>query len=138
MSYPSVYCVRCKTHTETLGRHTVILSNNRRALKGVCPVCASETYRMMPQKKLEDAAEPKRPAAPKQPTHLSVISSKVLLRPEFFSEVPVHKKRLDPVSEAIYLSSTFPQRLVTYGLLTVVFGLSAAIGFSMCLLLFTR
>lgn len=134
MSYPSVYCVRCKTHTDTLGRHTIILSNNRRALKGVCPICASETYRMMPRKKTEAKAAPE-----KNPTHLSVISAQKPLRPEAFSDpAPVFKNKLDPVSEAIYLKSNFAHKLVTYGILTVIFGLSAGLGFAIFALLFRR
>lgn len=54
-SYPNAYCVKCGTHTETQGKHTVILQNNARALQGVCPTCASDVYRIMPK---AGAAEP--------------------------------------------------------------------------------
>ena len=50
MSYPVAYCVKCKSYTETLDKHTVILNNNRRALKGVCPKCSSDNYRLLPAK----------------------------------------------------------------------------------------
>lgn len=138
MSYPSVYCVRCKAHTDTLGRHTVILSNKRRALKGVCPVCASETYRMMPQKKEERRAETDKKLL-KVPTQLSLISAQKPLRPEVFSEIaPVYRKKLDPVSEAVFIKASLAERLMTYGLLTTVFGLAAILGFMICVVLFKR
>src|SRR5690606_18708177 len=38
--YPDAFCVKCKTHTPALKGHTVILSNDRRALRGICPHCS--------------------------------------------------------------------------------------------------
>ena len=50
MSYSAAYCVKCRTHTDTVNRETVILANKSRALKGECPVCNSENYRFLPPK----------------------------------------------------------------------------------------
>ncbi|MCX6130991.1 MAG: DUF5679 domain-containing protein [Proteobacteria bacterium] len=69
MDYPEVFCIKCKSHTNTLGKHTVILGNNRRALKGVCPVCSTETYRFMPNKD-----------ETKVVAELALVSSKQLIR----------------------------------------------------------
>jgi len=49
MSYPNAYCVKCGAHTDTLKKHTVLLQNNARALKGVCPACATEVYKILPK-----------------------------------------------------------------------------------------
>jgi len=57
-SYPNAYCVKCGTHTETQGKHTVILQNNARALQGVCPTCESDVYRIMPKAAEPAKAEP--------------------------------------------------------------------------------
>ncbi len=51
MSYPNAYCVKCGGHTDTLQKHTVLLQNNARALKGVCPSCATEVYKILPKGK---------------------------------------------------------------------------------------
>ncbi|SME88374.1 DUF5679 domain-containing protein [Pseudobacteriovorax antillogorgiicola] len=50
MSYPAAYCVKCKAHTNTLNKHSVVLANNSRALRGQCPVCLSENYQFLPAK----------------------------------------------------------------------------------------
>ncbi len=50
MSLPNAYCVKCRTHTETIQKHTVVLQNNSRAMLGVCPVCATENYKILPKK----------------------------------------------------------------------------------------
>ncbi len=47
--YPNSFCIKCKKHTQTLGKHTILLTNKRRVLKGICPECSSETYRFMPK-----------------------------------------------------------------------------------------
>ena len=47
--YPDAYCVKCKTNTPTLKGHTVILANDRRALRGICPNCSSEIYKILPK-----------------------------------------------------------------------------------------
>jgi NAD-dependent SIR2 family protein deacetylase len=49
MSYPNAYCVKCGQHTDTQQKHTVLLQNNARALKGVCPSCATEVYKILPK-----------------------------------------------------------------------------------------
>ncbi|HYX38911.1 MAG TPA: DUF5679 domain-containing protein [Oligoflexus sp.] len=116
MNYPDSYCIKCKKHTDTLGKHTIMLVNNRRALKGVCPICATETYRFMPKKDDQHVTPP-----------LSVISS---------------IKRIDhqaPVSAVLPTSTarrldrygrTAPsQELLYYGSLLVVLGLALAVGF---------
>ena len=51
MSYPNAYCVKCGSHTDTLQKHTVVLQNNARALKGVCPTCETQVYKILPKGK---------------------------------------------------------------------------------------
>lgn len=121
MSYPSAYCIKCKTHTDTLGRHTIQMSNNRRALKGVCPICATETYRFMPEK------------GEKRETQLSLISSQ---RPLSKGEGSALKFKPALTSKASVLSrldtrAGFADKLVHYGTLMVIFGLSFVIGFTL-------
>jgi hypothetical protein len=58
MSYPNAYCVKCGTHTATQQKHTVVLQNNARALKGVCPACSSDVFKILPKVK-EGAAKMK-------------------------------------------------------------------------------
>lgn len=48
-SYPNAFCVKCGTHTETQSKHTVLLANQARALRGVCPKCANEVYKILPK-----------------------------------------------------------------------------------------
>ncbi len=117
MSYPSAYCIKCKAHTDTLGKHTVMLGNNRRALKGVCPVCATETYRFMPKKDDKKSRE------------LSVISSMSMIQknqfqPESAVLPTTTAKRLDRHGRA-----TPAQELFYYGGLLVILGLTLSIGF---------
>ena len=50
-AYPQAYCVKCRSHTNTKEKHTVLLQNNARALTGVCPDCASQVFKFMPRKK---------------------------------------------------------------------------------------
>lgn len=111
MNYPDSFCIKCKKHTGTLGKHTVVLGNNRRALKGVCPVCATETYRFMPKKDEKLTTPP-----------LSVISS--LKKPEP-STVPSASsaRRLDRHGRA-----SPSQELYYYGSLLVLLGLVLALG----------
>lgn len=49
MSYPNAFCVRCGSHTETMQKHTVVLQNSARALKGVCAKCESDVYKILPK-----------------------------------------------------------------------------------------
>jgi hypothetical protein len=122
LNYPDSYCIKCKKHTETLGKHTVILGDNRRALKGVCPVCATETYRFMP-KKDEKTATPS----------LSVISSlnRINKSQPASAVLPTSTaKRLDRHGRP---SSS--QELLYYGSLLVVLGLALAVGFVWIMLL---
>lgn len=51
MAYPDAYCVKCGTHTSTQQKQTVVLQNNARALKGVCPKCESNVYKILPKAK---------------------------------------------------------------------------------------
>jgi len=51
MGYPDAYCVKCGTHTSTQKKQTVVLQNNARALKGECPTCATEVYKILPKGK---------------------------------------------------------------------------------------
>lgn len=116
MNYPDSFCIKCKKHTETLGKHTIMLGNNRRALKGVCPVCATETYRFMPKKEDKQVTPP-----------LSVISSSKRLD----KKAPV--SAVLPTSTARHLDrygrASPSQELLYYGSLLVVLGLALAVGF---------
>jgi bacterioferritin-associated ferredoxin len=47
--YPNAYCVKCGTETETSHKHTVLLANQTRAMKGLCSKCTSEVYRILPK-----------------------------------------------------------------------------------------
>jgi len=116
MNYPDSYCIKCKKHTDTLGKHTIMLVNNRRALKGVCPVCATETYRFMPKKDDKLVIPP-----------LSVISSmqRIDKSPPVSAILPTSTaKRLDRYGRAAP-----SQELLYYGSLLVVLGLALAVGF---------
>lgn len=123
MSYPSAFCVKCKSHTDTLGRHTIQMSNNRRALKGVCPVCATETYRFMPEKGTRE-------------TQLSLISSQRRIESSKDKPRSALVARFKPSHEVIsrvdMLNYGASDKLLNYGILTVLFGLSAVIGFVIC------
>jgi len=57
-NYPNAYCVKCKSHTETVGRHTVVMQNGARALHGLCPKCESEVFQIMPKTKPEKQDKP--------------------------------------------------------------------------------
>lgn len=61
MSYPNAFCVRCGSHTDTLQKHTVVLQNSARALKGVCARCESDVYKILPKgvsfKEIKPASE---------------------------------------------------------------------------------
>lgn len=51
MAYPDAYCVKCGKHTATQQKHTVVLTNSARALKGVCADCSTEVYKILPKGK---------------------------------------------------------------------------------------
>ena len=51
MSYPDPFCVKCQTHTPVIGSRSVVLRNSSRAVRGTCPKCQSEVYRILPKKK---------------------------------------------------------------------------------------
>lgn len=51
MSYPNAYCVKCGKQTESLHKHTVVMQNGSRAVKGVCSSCTSEVYKILPKKR---------------------------------------------------------------------------------------
>ncbi len=129
MSYPSVFCVKCKSHTDTLGRHTIQLSNNRRALKGVCPVCATETYRFMPEKGNRE-------------TQLSLISSQKRLsskndRPKS-ALIARFKPETQGVTRVDLMSYGMGDKYLHYGILLILFGMSAVIGYILCAELFFK
>jgi len=114
VKYPDSYCIKCKKHTDTLGKHTIMLVNNRRALKGVCPVCATETYRFMPKKDDVRVTPP-----------LSVISSIQPRNAPVSAVLPTTTaKRLDR-----YGRTSAAQEMLYYGSLLVVLGLALAVGF---------
>ena len=123
MSYPSVYCVKCKSHTDTLARHTIQLSNSRRALKGVCPVCATETYRFMPEKGSRE-------------TQLSLISNqrgfdKTNAKPKS-ALVAKFWPSTHGLSRVDFVHFRSADKMIHYGVLMVLFGLSAVIGYIVC------
>ena len=73
--YPDAYCVKCKTTTPALKGHTVILANDRRALRGVCPNCSSEIYKILPRKKdfsVNKDLDSNSPAKDERPISLAV------------------------------------------------------------------
>lgn len=49
MAYPNAFCVKCGTKTDTKNKHTVLLANSSRALRGECPTCASDVYKILPK-----------------------------------------------------------------------------------------
>jgi RNase P subunit RPR2 len=51
MSYPNAFCVKCGQHTESLKKHTVVMQNGSRAVKGVCAACATQVYKIVPKDK---------------------------------------------------------------------------------------
>ena len=124
MPYPDAYCVRCKAHTDTLGKHTIVLSNKRRALKGVCPVCATETYRLMPEK--EDKIVPP----------ISLIKSMAVEKEHKNSDAPLYQSKLDHLARQEISRHNSAQKLVNIGLLMTIFGLSIACSFMLCVVLF--
>jgi len=63
-NYPNAFCVKCGKHTDTLKKHTIVLQNNSRALKGVCAACESEVYRVMPKIKAAAFRSPLTAAPP--------------------------------------------------------------------------
>ncbi len=148
MSYPSVFCVKCKNHTDTLGRHTIQLSNNRRALKGVCPVCATETYRFMPEKgksetqlslissqrkivsEKDQAKNKDRDSKPKPEVQLRSQPRSALVE-RFRPQAPV-------MSRVDFVHYGAADKLLHYGILMILFGLSAVIGYVLCAELFLK
>jgi hypothetical protein len=40
------YCFKCKTKQEMKEPQAVTLKNGKAAMKGTCPVCATQLYRM--------------------------------------------------------------------------------------------
>ena len=70
-AYPHAYCVKCRTHTNTKEKHTVLLQNNARALTGVCPDCASQVYKFMPRKKQKTLSSAPKLKPNQQKTHYS-------------------------------------------------------------------
>jgi len=62
-TYPDAFCVKCGTHTETKQKYTVVLASNARAVKGVCPQCASNVFKIVPKAKDFTAPKAEAPAA---------------------------------------------------------------------------
>lgn len=52
--YPDAYCVRCQSHTPTVGKRTVILENHSksRAVTGSCSKCGTDVYKILPKQKV--------------------------------------------------------------------------------------
>ncbi len=47
MGLPNAYCLKCRSYTSTKSAKTVVLTNNSRALHGVCGSCDGEVYRIL-------------------------------------------------------------------------------------------
>ena len=45
------YCVKCKKKREMSNAKEVTMKNGRKAMKGVCPVCGTGMYSILPKKK---------------------------------------------------------------------------------------
>jgi len=73
-NYPNAYCIKCKSHTETVGRHTVVMQNGARALHGMCPKCESEVFQIVGKKKADEAAAS---STPKQDQSASSQTTRV-------------------------------------------------------------
>ena len=43
----SMYCVKCRTMVGISAPKRVVLKNDRHALKGTCPHCATSTYKIV-------------------------------------------------------------------------------------------
>lgn len=47
----TAYCVKCKAKQEMKDAQKVTMKNGRPAMKGVCPVCGTGMYKILPVKK---------------------------------------------------------------------------------------
>ncbi len=119
--YPDSYCIKCKKHTQTLGKHTILLSNKRRVLKGICPTCSSETYRFMPNPKLSNASS----------RHISLLKSKKQQKETLQSlgsvEVPLYSS---PVKDLSWIERFDPgsgRKMKYWGIYLLVSGLLVSI-----------
>lgn len=52
MKFPKAYCVKCKDHINAKKPEVVFLHNGSRAMRGECPKCDSDVYRILGKKKL--------------------------------------------------------------------------------------
>ena len=41
------YCVKCKAKREIKDASEIVMKNNRRALKGTCPVCGTGMFKIL-------------------------------------------------------------------------------------------
>lgn len=41
------YCVKCKAKREMQDSSEIVMKNNRRALKGTCPVCGTGMFKIL-------------------------------------------------------------------------------------------
>ena len=41
-----IYCLKCRSRTDTLEAREVVLKNGRAAATGQCPVCGTKKFRM--------------------------------------------------------------------------------------------
>ena len=49
----AIYCLKCKTRTETTNLEQVILKNGRPATTGLCAVCGKKKFQMVAWKSLK-------------------------------------------------------------------------------------
>ena len=43
---PPIYCLKCRTHTDSIDPQPVVLKNGRNAVTSICAVCQGKKFRM--------------------------------------------------------------------------------------------
>jgi len=51
------YCLRCRKKVEVQNPEEIITKNNRKALKGLCPICSTRLFKFLPSVKKEENKE---------------------------------------------------------------------------------
>src|SRR2546427_7241319 len=57
------YCVKCKAKRKISNPQQVKMANGRPALKGVCPVCGTGMFKILPPKQARRTPKPRPPAS---------------------------------------------------------------------------
>jgi len=60
---PTARCMKCRTQVEIKDPEEVVLKNNLKALKGICPTCGTKVCRILGKAEGAKPAEPKQEAA---------------------------------------------------------------------------